>query len=78
MKNLKCGGINKFIVFKREDVAKYTGNLTWNVLLNSAELIENGRERDGKKRSNEYIVINTDEPYANEVIEILKKHGHWG
>lgn len=25
-----------------------------------------------------YLVINTDEPYADEVIEILKKHGHWG
>jgi hypothetical protein len=35
------------------------------------------RIAEGKK-DNKYIVINTDEPYADEVIEILKRHGHWG
>ncbi len=24
-----------------------------------------------------YIVINTDEPYIDEIVEVLKKHGHW-
>lgn len=28
--------------------------------------------------NNTYIVINTDEPYAPEVVEILKRYGHWG
>lgn len=39
--------------------------------------IEQGREYDGKKPFNNYIVINVDEPYADEVLEILKRHGHW-
>jgi len=30
-----------------------------------------------EKRQNEYLVINTDEPYAEEIIEILKRNGHW-
>lgn len=25
-----------------------------------------------------YLVINTDEPYADQVIDILKANGHWG
>jgi hypothetical protein len=29
------------------------------------------------KKENTYLVINTDEPYADEIIEILKKNGHW-
>ncbi|MGG3452151.1 hypothetical protein [Domibacillus aminovorans] len=39
--------------------------------------VEDGRVRDGKKPYNSYIVINVDEPYANEVIEIMERHGHW-
>ena len=35
------------------------------------------KELEGKKE-NTYLVINTDEPYADEVIAILKRHGHWG
>ncbi|MDY7043732.1 hypothetical protein RVS70_05885 [Virgibacillus sp. M23] len=47
--------------------------------LNSAlQIIEDGRIENGKKPSNSYVVINLDEPYINEVIEILKNHGHWG
>ena len=25
----------------------------------------------------QYIVINTDEPYIDEIINVMKKHGHW-
>ncbi|MED4990130.1 hypothetical protein [Parageobacillus toebii] len=39
--------------------------------------IEDGREADGKKPYNCYIVINVDEPYVNEIIEVMKRHGHW-
>ena len=34
------------------------------------------REAQGKKQ-NYYLVINKDEPYVNEVIAIMDKHGHW-
>jgi len=35
------------------------------------------RIKFNKKPSNQYLVINIDEPYAGEVIEILKKNRHW-
>lgn len=41
------------------------------------EKVQKIRIAEGKK-DNKYIVINTDEPYADEVIEIMKRHGHWG
>jgi hypothetical protein len=39
--------------------------------------IKDGRKSEGKKE-NTYLVVNTDEAYADEVIEIMKHHGHWG
>lgn len=39
--------------------------------------IEDAREKDGKKPYNSYIVINTDEPYINEIIDIMKRNGHF-
>ncbi|USK54226.1 hypothetical protein LIS82_22085 [Cytobacillus solani] len=37
------------------------------------EIIVKNRLVEGKRGLPKYIVINTD-----EVIEILKRHGHWG
>jgi hypothetical protein len=42
------------------------------------ERVEEYREDIGKPATNKYIVINTDEPYIQEIIDIMKKHGHWG
>ncbi len=42
------------------------------------EAIQEIRIKQGKSPVNQYLVINTDEPYADEVIDILKHHGHWG
>ncbi|WFR63054.1 hypothetical protein P9222_00980 [Paenibacillus amylolyticus] len=38
--------------------------------------ISEEREAIGKS-DNHYIVVNLDEPYAGDVIEILKRNGHW-
>ena len=75
---MKCGGENKFVVIKREDARKYLTPLQCGVLGLALGSIEDGRTKDGRKSDNEYLVINTDEPYAPEVIEIMKRHGHWG
>jgi len=32
----------------------------------------------GKITPATYLVINTDEPYADEIIEIMKRYVHWG
>lgn len=75
---LKCGAKRKYIVIKIEDLLKYINSIFKLAMLdNDLKDIEDGRRADGKNPCNEYIVINTDEPYANEVIEILKKYGHW-
>jgi hypothetical protein len=37
------------------------------------------KRRDlGKTTNNSYLVINADELYADEIIEILIRNGHWG
>lgn len=38
--------------------------------------IEDGRAKDGKEPFNSYLVINTDEPYAGEVVDTMKRNGH--
>jgi len=78
MEKLKCGGLKKHVVLKIEDVEKYLHDYQRNELAEMCGDIEYGRKRNGENVDNEYLVINTDEPYADEVIEILKKNGHWG
>lgn len=71
----------KYTVLKIEDINKYLDVFTANELAieldRASSLIEHGREKEGKKPYNSYIVINTDEPYINEIIEIMKRHGHF-
>lgn len=40
-------------------------------------IIEEARLENDKKPYNSYIVVNTDEPYVNEIIEVMKRHGHF-
>lgn len=68
---------HKFTVVKTEDIK---GILT---LEEQAELSRLLRKIDEKRfrmgRSiNVYLVINIDEPYAPDVVEIMKANGHWG
>jgi hypothetical protein len=72
----------KFTVFKNEDLynalqGEENEDLrdAFNTIIN---MIAMYRDANGKKKPNTYLVINTDEPYADEVIEIMKRHGHWG
>jgi len=74
---LQGGDFNKFVVIKNEDMDNYSTYSDINnidmILLN----IRSGRRKDNKALNN-YIVINIDEEYAPEVIEILKRYKHWG
>lgn len=78
MRKLKCGGLNKFIVIKREDVPAYLDRVERDILSRMLKKIASCRRRKKKNADNEYLVINTDEPYASEIIEILKRNGDWG
>lgn len=76
------GKERRYTIINERDVKKYAKQ-KWvdkmqkaidNVLID----VEEGRRKDGKAPYNCYLVINVDEPYAPEVIEIMKRHGHWG
>jgi hypothetical protein len=68
---------NRFIVIKEEDADKYLPNHDQIDLGHILRQIRNGREKDGKTNNNFYAVINTDEPYFEEIKNIMKKNGHW-
>lgn len=78
MEQLKCGAIKKHIVIKIEDLKHINSVFKIAMLQNDLEDIQTGRKAEGKDPSPEYLVINTDEPYINDIIEILKANGHWG
>ncbi|UED78248.1 hypothetical protein FH508_0012290 [Lysinibacillus sp. CD3-6] len=67
---------NKYTVFKNEDLKQLPLTIQTQIQLAGYMIVYN-RVGEGKPE-NIYLVINTDESYADEVIEILKLHGHWG
>jgi hypothetical protein len=71
-------GVHKFLVLKNDDLDRYLDEKQEHDLYDIVQTVEVGRGMDGKLEDNFYLVINQDEPYADEVIEILKRHGHWG
>lgn len=66
---LKCGAEKKFTVIKNENIEKLPFGDIFALQTVLDKLPQN---------SNEYIVINTDEPYISEIIDILKKNNAWG
>lgn len=68
----------KFTIIKNDDVLQYLNNLDRKDLIRILEKIQKGRKRDCKNTDHTYLVVNLDEPYAEEVIEIMEKNGHWG
>ena len=64
--------INTHIVIKRLDAITYLTdeeNMIFNMLY---QKIVEGRKAEGKPEA-EYYICNKDEPYAEEVIELIKK-----
>lgn len=69
---------HKFHVIKEDDINNYLSEKERFALNHLKSVIALGRESDGKPNSNEYLVVNTDESYADDIIDILKKNGDWG
>ena len=67
----------KFTVIKNEDRELFLSTEDAEKLKEIQKEIAIGRELNGKKSDHTYLVINTDEDYADEVIDILKRNGHW-
>ena len=57
-------------IMKNEDVVKYLTNTEIHILQELLDKISQGRLREGKKL-NEYYSVNTDEPYAQEVLDLI-------
>lgn len=66
--NLK--DLEKYIdAFAQQDLAVILDHVLGN--------IKHGREKDGKQPFNNYIVVNIDEPYINDIIAVLEVNDHW-
>ena len=64
----------KFIVFKAEDIEKYCSHTQIEELSGINKTINSGRIKDNRKIDNRYLVVNTDEPYANDVKKVIEEN----
>lgn len=67
----------KFIVLKNEDVLQHLNAFDRKDLIRVLEKIAKGRKLAGKEIDHNYLIINTDEPYAEQVIDIMRDNNHW-
>ena len=67
---------NTHIVIKRDDVNKYLTANQIKYLDAVLNAIADGRKKDGKKPYNSYYICNTDEPYADKVLEVILEGEH--
>ena len=65
---------DKFIVIKKDDLNKYVHKSIAAGLDDVLLEIEEGRKQDGKFPTPFYYVVNTDEPYADEVARLIETH----
>lgn len=75
---MQGGKFDKFLVLKSDDIKEHLTDAEKMKFTELVEKICDARHKGGKSWSNLYFVINTDETYAEEITEILKKNGHWG
>lgn len=73
----KTGLKPNYRVVKDEDISQHLSFNQQGMLNHLLSLIQAGRAKEGKTRDNEYIVVNTDEPYIQDIVDVLKENGHW-
>lgn len=75
------GRERRYTILNERDIAKYASREQAEIMNDAIDdvlrEVETGREIEGKKPFNSYIVINLDEPYIDEIIEVMKRNGHW-
>lgn len=64
----------KYSVLKMEDIEKYCTEDQKNNLSIMVQNILAGRKNEGKKPSNEYLVVNKDEKYSQDVLNMILGH----
>ncbi|MDQ0491858.1 hypothetical protein [Paenibacillus brasilensis] len=68
----------KFTVLKNEDINIYLDEREKSDLSRILWKIQELRILDGKPPLNTYLVVNTDEPYATDIVRIMQANNHWG
>ena len=68
-----AGIYEKFIVLKKSDAERYLTDEEFKMLRSIQKKILTGRMSDGKMQNNTYYVVNTDEPYAMQVRDLILK-----
>ncbi|MGE7114322.1 hypothetical protein [Lysinibacillus sp. NPDC047702] len=75
------GKEQKYTVIKIADLVKCNSEFALNEVAPLMDSllgnIEAGREKNGKKSFNSYVVINTDEPWIGEIVEVMERNGAW-
>jgi hypothetical protein len=69
---------DRFLVWKLQELLQVCTPAEMQQLDTITDRILHLRAAEGKPPVNSYIVVNSDEPYAGEVRDILKKHDSWG
>lgn len=69
----ELGMENKHIVIKREDIEVFLPKLSQELLNTILGELSHNRTRAGKN-SNEYLVVNLDESYAENIADIIKEN----
>jgi hypothetical protein len=66
--------VKKYLVLKTADIERYLSDSGVLQLSNLSEKICDSRQGDGKSRCNHYLIVNTDEPYAGIVADLIEVH----
>ena len=75
--NLSGADFNKYFIIKQEDMIKHASEQDRIDLARILKNIRISRYKFNKNTSNKYLVINVDESYAEDVVEILRNNNHW-
>lgn len=66
----------KFITIKSSDVIEFLPEEDQKKLGQLLDIIAEGRKEAGKQAHNQYLTINVDEAYSNQVANMMKAHNH--
>ena len=79
MSNINLSGtdFNKYFIIKQEDMIKHTSEQDRIDLARILKNIRVSRYKFNKNTGNKYLVINVDENYAKDVVDILRQNNHW-
>jgi hypothetical protein len=68
----------RFTVIKNEDAENYLDDRDKSELSRILWKIQELRHLNGKPALNTYLVVNTDEPYATDIVRTMQANNHWG